>query len=64
MILPLNPAEVPTVTYEYMFCPLLSDQLWPPDRRRAWGLLSRSRTLGTMSHLLWLKILDTTSSLQ
>jgi hypothetical protein len=28
----LNPVEVPTVTYEYLFCPPSSDQLRPPTQ--------------------------------
>jgi hypothetical protein len=58
-ISPQNPAEVPAVTYEYLFCPLLSDQLQPPARWRARGLLSGSNTPGILGHQLRTKILDT-----
>jgi hypothetical protein len=64
MILLSNPTEVPAVTYEYLFCPLSSDRLRPPAQWRAEGLLSGSSTLGTVSHWLQPKILDTTGSLQ
>jgi hypothetical protein len=50
MISPLNLMEVPVVTYEYLFCPLSGDRLWPSARRRARGLLTRSSTLGTAGH--------------
>jgi hypothetical protein len=36
-ILPPNPAEVPTIPYEYLFHPPLSDRLRPPAQRRAQG---------------------------
>jgi hypothetical protein len=32
-----NPAEVPVVTYEYLFCPLSSDRLRPPTQWKARG---------------------------
>jgi hypothetical protein len=64
MISPLNPVEVPTVTYQYLLCPPSSDQLRPPAQRRARGLLSGSTTLGTIGRRLWPKILDMTDSLQ
>jgi hypothetical protein len=63
-ISPLNPAEVPTVTYEYLFCPPSSDQLRPPAQWRARGLLSGSSTPGTVGCQLQPKILDTVDSLQ
>jgi hypothetical protein len=63
-ISPLNPLEVSVVTYEYLFCPSLSDRLSLLAQRRARGLLSGSSTLGTMAHQIWPKILDTTGSLQ
>jgi hypothetical protein len=56
--------DAPTVIYEYLFYPPSSDQLWPPARRKARGLLSGTSTPGTVSRWLWLKILDTTGSLQ
>jgi hypothetical protein len=37
MISSPNPAEVPIVTCEYLFCPSLSDWIQPPAQRRAWG---------------------------
>jgi hypothetical protein len=55
--------KVPTVTYEYLFCPQSSDQLWPPAQQRAQGLLSGSSTLGTAGCQLWPNFLDMTSSL-
>jgi hypothetical protein len=64
MISPPNLAEVPEVTYEYLFCPPSSDWLRPPAHWRARGLLSGSRTPGTVGHRLRLKILDMTGSLQ
>jgi hypothetical protein len=59
-----NPVEVPTVTYEYLFCRPLSDRLRPPSQWKAQGILSGSSTLGTAGHRLRPKILDTTGSLQ
>jgi hypothetical protein len=59
-----NPVEAPIVTYEYLFCPPLSDRLHSPARRRAQGLLSGSSTPGITGHWLQLKILDTAGSLQ
>jgi hypothetical protein len=59
-----NPTVVPTTSYEYLFYLPTSDQLWPPARRKAQGLLSRSSTLSTAGHQIWPKILDTTDSLQ
>jgi hypothetical protein len=64
MISPPNPAEVPTVTYEYMLYPPSSDQLRPPTQQRARGLLLGSSTLSTAVHRLRYKILATTGSLQ
>jgi hypothetical protein len=64
MISPPNHAKVPTVIYEYIFYPPSSDRLQPTARRRAWGLLSRSSTLGTLGHQLRPKILNTTGFLQ
>jgi hypothetical protein len=63
-ILSPNPTKVPTVTYEYLFCPPSSDQLRPPAQRRAQGLLSGSSTSGTAGCRLQPKILDTTGSLK
>jgi hypothetical protein len=50
MISPLNPTEVPAVTYEYLLCPPSSDWFRPPAQRSAWGLLSVSSTLGIVGH--------------
>jgi hypothetical protein len=58
----LNPAVVPVVLYEYLFCHLTRDQLRSPARRKAQGLLSMFVTLGTMGHRLWPNNLDMTSS--
>jgi hypothetical protein len=63
-ISPPKTVEVPTVTYGYLFCPPLIDQLRPPTQRRARGLQSRSSIPGTVGHQLRAKILDMTSSLQ
>jgi hypothetical protein len=52
MALPPNPAVVPTVIYEYLFCLPSSERLWPPTQWKAWGLLSGSCTPG---HRLWPK---------
>jgi hypothetical protein len=60
----LKAVELPTVTYEYLFCQALSNRLRPPTRRRARGLLPGSSTLGTTDRQLWTKILDTIGSLQ
>jgi hypothetical protein len=59
----MNPMEAPTVTYEYLFYLPSSDQLWPPARWKAQGLLSGSSTLGTAGYWLWPTILDTTDFL-
>jgi hypothetical protein len=64
MISPLNPTEVPVVSYDYLFKPPLCDRLRPPPQRRARGLLLWSSTPCTVGHRLWPKILDTIGSLQ
>jgi hypothetical protein len=64
IITSLNPATVPAVSYEYLFCLPSSDRLRPPARRKAQGLLSGSCTLGTVGRWLWPNNLDMTSSLQ
>jgi hypothetical protein len=55
IITPLNPAAVPTVSYEYLFCLPSSEWLWLPARRKDWGLLSGSCTPGTAGCQLRLK---------
>jgi hypothetical protein len=62
MSLPPNHATVPVVTYDYLFYLPLSEQLWPPARRKAKGLLSGSCTPGTKGHQLRPKNLDATES--
>jgi hypothetical protein len=64
MASPPNCMVVPTITYEYLFCLLSSERLRPPARRKAWGLLLGSYTLGTAGHRLWPKNLDMIGSLQ
>jgi hypothetical protein len=64
MISPSNPMAAPVVTYEYIFCLSLSDQLRPPTQWKAQGLLSGSSTPDTVGHRLRPKILDMTYSLQ
>jgi hypothetical protein len=64
IITPPKSAAVLVVSYEYLFYLPSSERLWPLARRKAWGLLLGSCTLGIVSRQLWLKILDTTVSLQ
>jgi hypothetical protein len=64
MISPLNLMEAPAVTYEYLFCLLSSDPLWPPTQRKAQQLLSGSSTSGSADRQLWATILDMIGSLQ
>jgi hypothetical protein len=64
IITPPKSAAVPVVSYEYLFYLPSSERLRPLARRKAWGLLLGSCTLGIVSRQLWLKILDTTISLQ
>jgi hypothetical protein len=52
MASPMNPAVIPIVTYEYLFCLPSSERLRPPARRKAQGLLSGSCT---MDCRLWQK---------
>jgi hypothetical protein len=47
MALPLNPVAVLTVTYEYLFYLMLSEQSPMPARQKARGLLTGSYTPGT-----------------
>jgi hypothetical protein len=61
MASPPNPAAVPVVTYEYLFCLPSSEWPRPLSRPVAQGLLSGSCTPCIMGHWLWLKRnLDTT----
>jgi hypothetical protein len=64
VITPLNPAMVPTISYEYLFYHPSSDRLRPPTQRKARGLLSGSCTLGIVGHRLRPTKLDTAGSLQ
>jgi hypothetical protein len=61
---PLNPAMVPTISYEYLFCHPSSDQLRPPSRWKTRGLLSGFCTSGTTGRRLRPSNLDTISSHQ
>jgi hypothetical protein len=50
MVTPLNPAVVPAVSYEYLFCLPSSEWLHPPARWKVQRLLLKSCTLGTAGH--------------
>jgi hypothetical protein len=52
MASPPNPAAVPIVTYEYLFCFPLSDRLRPPTQRKAQGLLAGSCISGYCESLV------------
>jgi hypothetical protein len=58
MDLPLNLAVVLIVSYEYLFCLSLSEQLWLPAQWKALGLPSGSCTPGTAGHRFQPKYLD------
>jgi hypothetical protein len=62
MVTPLNTTVVPAVPYEYLFYIPSSEWLRPPARRKSWGLLLGSYTLGTMGHCLRPINLDMTGS--
>jgi hypothetical protein len=64
MAKPPNPAMVPILSYENIFCLPSSEWHWPPVRWKTRGLLSGSCTSGTIGHRLQPKNLDTTGSLQ